>query len=161
MSTILVVDDEQGIREVLQDVLSDEGHQVVAVEDGFRCLEVLENETIDLVILDVWLPNMGGIAETDTLQFQNARRTGDEKHICPLQLGTIERCIKLWSNPGEVVFTPFMGIGSECYQALRFGRKAMGIELKPSYFEIALLNLKEATIQANTPDLFAFAGIEV
>ena len=61
MSAILVVDDEQGIREVLQDVLSDEGHQVVAVEDGFRCLEVLENETIDLVILDVWLPNMGGI----------------------------------------------------------------------------------------------------
>jgi two-component system nitrogen regulation response regulator NtrX len=61
LSTILVVDDEQGIREVLQDVLRDEGHQVVAVEDGFRGLETLENETIDLVILDVWLPNMGGI----------------------------------------------------------------------------------------------------
>jgi len=61
LSTILVVDDEQGIREVLQDVLGDEGHRVVAVEDGFRALEVLENGTVDLVILDVWLPNMGGI----------------------------------------------------------------------------------------------------
>ena len=61
MSTILVVDDEQGIREVLQDVLSDEGHRVIAVEDGFRALEILEEGTVDLVILDVWLPNMGGI----------------------------------------------------------------------------------------------------
>ena len=61
MSTILVVDDEQGIREVLQDVLGDEGHQVVAVEDGFHALEILEGDTVDLVILDVWLPNMGGI----------------------------------------------------------------------------------------------------
>ena len=61
MSTILVVDDEQGIREVLQDVLADEGHRVITVEDGFRALEILEEGTVDLVILDVWLPNMGGI----------------------------------------------------------------------------------------------------
>ena len=61
MSTILVVDDEQGIRQVLQDVLGDEGHQVVTVEDGFQALEILEKEAVDLVILDVWLPNMGGI----------------------------------------------------------------------------------------------------
>ena len=61
MSTILVVDDEQGIREVLQDVLSDEGHRVIAVEDGFRALEILEEGSVDLVVLDVWLPNMGGI----------------------------------------------------------------------------------------------------
>jgi two-component system nitrogen regulation response regulator NtrX len=61
LSTILVVDDEQGIREVLQDVLSDEGHRVIAVEDGFRALEILEEGSVDLVVLDVWLPNMGGI----------------------------------------------------------------------------------------------------
>ena len=61
MSTILVVDDEQGIREVLQDVLADEGHRVITVEDGFRALEVLQEGAVDLVILDVWLPNMGGI----------------------------------------------------------------------------------------------------
>jgi len=61
LSTILVVDDEQGIREVLQDVLSDEGHRVIAVEDGFKALEILEEGSVDLVVLDVWLPNMGGI----------------------------------------------------------------------------------------------------
>jgi len=61
LATILVVDDEQGIREVLQDVLADEGHRVIPVEDGFKALEVLEEGTVDLVILDVWLPNMGGI----------------------------------------------------------------------------------------------------
>jgi len=61
LSTILVVDDEQGIREVLQDVLADEGHRVITVEDGFRALEILQEGTVDLVILDVWLPNMGGI----------------------------------------------------------------------------------------------------
>jgi two-component system nitrogen regulation response regulator NtrX len=61
LSSILVVDDEQGIRQVLQDVLGDEGHQVVTVEDGFQALEILEKEAVDLVILDVWLPNMGGI----------------------------------------------------------------------------------------------------
>jgi len=61
LSSILVVDDEQGIRQVLQDVLGDEGHQVVAVENGFQALETLEKEAVDLVILDVWLPNMGGI----------------------------------------------------------------------------------------------------
>jgi two-component system nitrogen regulation response regulator NtrX len=61
LSTILVVDDEQGIREVLQDVLADEGHRVITVEDGFRALEVLQEGAVDLVVLDVWLPNMGGI----------------------------------------------------------------------------------------------------
>ena len=85
-----------------------------------------------------------GISESDTLQYTTARDKNDEKHICPLQLGTIERCIKLYSNPGETVLTPFMGIGSEAYQAIRFGRKAIGIELKESYFQIAVKNLQEA-----------------
>jgi DNA modification methylase len=81
------------------------------------------------------------INETETLQYYQARDSEDEKHICPLQLGTIERCIKLYSNPGEVIFTPFMGIGSEAFMALKLKRKAMGIELKESYFNVAVKNL--------------------
>jgi len=81
------------------------------------------------------------IKETDTLQYYIARERDDEKHICPLQLGTIERCIKLYSNPGETVLTPFMGIGSEAFMAIKLGRKAIGIELKESYFKVAVNNL--------------------
>jgi DNA modification methylase len=103
----------------------------------------------------IWL----GISESDTLQYTTARDPNDEKHICPLQLGTIERCIKLYSNPGETIFTPFMGIGSEAYQALRFRRKAIGIELKESYFKIAIQNLDRA--EAYKVDLFEFAGMNV
>jgi len=95
-----------------------------------------------------------GISESDTLQFTTARAKDDEKHICPLQLGTIERCIKLYSNPGETLLTPFMGIGSEAYQALKFGRKAIGIELKESYFRIAIQNLKD--IESKTRELTLF-----
>jgi DNA modification methylase len=82
-----------------------------------------------------------GIHESDTLRYSAARGEDDEKHICPLQLGTIERCIKLYSNPGETILTPFGGIGSEAYQAIRYGRKAILIELKKSYFDIAVQNL--------------------
>ena len=105
----------------------------------------------------IWL----GISESDTLQYTTAREASDEKHICPLQLGTIERCIKLYSNPGETILTPFMGIGSEAYQAIKFGRKAIGIELKESYFNIAVRNLQEVERESKMPDLFALAGIEI
>jgi len=101
----------------------------------------------------IWL----GISESDTLQFTTARSADDEKHICPLQLGTIERCIKLYSNPGEIVLTPFMGIGSEAYQALRFGRKAIGIELKESYFKVAVKNLESVERETKETNLFAWA----
>jgi DNA modification methylase len=75
-------------------------------------------------------------------------------HLCPLQLGTIERCIKLYSNPGETVLTPFMGIGSEAYTALKFGRKAIGIELKPSYYSLAIRNLRAIEAEKKMPTLF-------
>jgi len=104
----------------------------------------------------IWL----GIHESDTLQYTTARAADDEKHICPLQLGTIERCIKLYSNPGETVLTPFMGIGSEAYQAIRFGRRAIGIELKESYYKIAVKNLYDAEQKYKSIDLFTSAGIE-
>jgi DNA modification methylase len=99
----------------------------------------IDNETWIEWANGIWL----GINESDTLQYSTAREGEDEKHICPLQLSTIERCIKLYSNPGETVLTPFMGIGSEAYQALRFGRKAIGVELKQSYFNVAVKNLRK------------------
>ena len=89
----------------------------------------------------IWL----GIRETETLQFTKARGVDDEKHICPLQLGTIERCIKLYSNPKEMVLTPFGGIGSEAYMALKLGRKATLIELKPEYYKVAVSNMQKAS----------------
>ncbi len=95
-----------------------------------------------------------GIRETDVLNVRQARETNDERHLCPLQLGVIERVIKVWSNPGDIVFSPFAGIGSEGYQALQFGRKFIGIELKESYFRSAIQNLKAAETEAGTMTLF-------
>jgi len=101
-----------------------------------------------------------GISESDTLQYTTARAKDDEKHICPLQLGTIERCIKLYSNPGETVLSPFMGIGSEIYQAIRFGRNGIGIELKESYYNIAVKNLESAQRESESIDLFSYSENE-
>lgn len=75
------------------------------------------------------------------LKFREARAVEDERHIHPLQLDVIERCVTLWSNPGETVLTPFMGVGSEVYGAVRLGRRGVGIELKPTYFRQAVRNL--------------------
>lgn len=85
-----------------------------------------------------------GIKESDTLNVHEARGEEDDRHVCALQLGTIERCIRLWSNPGETVFSPFAGIGSEGYEAIKLGRKFIGAELKPLYARTAAKNLAEA-----------------
>jgi len=91
----------------------------------------------------------------NTLQgFRNGREDNDEKHICPLQLDTIERLIHLYSNKGDTVLTPFMGIGSEVYQAVKMGRKGIGFELKESYFDLAKANLKTVVSQKNQASLF-------
>jgi DNA modification methylase len=111
----------------------------------------LDNETWIEWANGIWL----GISETETLQFGGARGADDEKHICPLQLGTIERCIKLYSNPGEMVLTPFGGIGSEAYMALKLGRKATLIELKPEYFNVAVSNMRKAETLAKSTDMFS------
>ena len=76
------------------------------------------------------------------LPYKEAKDEEDEKHVHPLQLDVIERCIILWSNPGEITFTPFMGVGSEVYGALINGRKAIGAELKPSYYRQSQKNIK-------------------
>lgn len=106
---------------------------------------------------DDWIewarPIWYGIKESDTLNVRPARSDKDERHICPLQLGTIERCVRLWSNPGETVLSPFAGIGSEGYVSLKQGRKFIGIELKPEYFDVAARNLNEATAQRSLFDV--------
>jgi DNA modification methylase len=96
------------------------------------------------------------------LPYKAARDTEDEKHIHPLQLDVIDRTVTLWSNPGEVVLTPFMGVGSEVYSAVRLGRKGLGIELKPSYYRQAVKNVQEAEnseVLESAP-LFADAAVE-
>ncbi len=99
-----------------------------------------------------------GIRESDTLNAASARSEDDERHIAPLQLETIERCIRLWSNPGDTILTPFMGIGSEVYTAIRHGRKGIGIELKPEYYAQAKKNVARAVSENTLP---LFAGMDV
>lgn len=86
----------------------------------------------------------GGIDQTNTLNARSAREHDDERHLCPLQLGVIRRGIRLWSNPGDVVWSPFAGIGSEGYVALKEGRSFIGAELKQSYYRQAVANLRAA-----------------
>lgn len=99
----------------------------------------------------VWMD----INPSDTLTFRSAREEDDERHICPLQLDVIKRAIELWSNPGDLVLSPFAGIGSEGYMALQLGRKFVGAELKRSYWEQASVNLSHA--KAAMGDLFNVA----
>jgi DNA modification methylase len=99
-----------------------------------------------------------GIRESDTLQVAEARANEDERHICPLQLGTIERVIRLWSNPGELVLSPFAGIGSEGYEAIRLGRRFHGFELKPEYATVAARNLRTAEAAKTQGTLFSEAS---
>ncbi len=104
----------------------------------------------------VWMD----IRQTDTLNVQMTKEIGDQKHVCPLQLGLIERCVTMWSNPGDVVLSPFMGIGSEGVVSVRLKRKFLGVELKLSYFATACRNL--AAAEAHAPTLFdAIAEAEI
>lgn len=114
-------------------------------KDGERVSPVTNTD----LSVDMWQkyasPVWMDIDYGNTLQgFRNARGEKDEKHICPLQLDTIERLIHLYTNKGETVFTPFLGIGSEVYQAVKMGRKGLGFELKEEYFDIAAKNCKAA-----------------
>lgn len=97
----------------------------------------------------VWMD----INQSDTLQRKSAREDKDEKHICPLQLEVIKRCIELWSNPNDIVLDPFAGIGSTPYVALRMGRRGLGVELKESYYEQAVKNCNEALKMSVLHDL--------
>lgn len=94
------------------------------------------------------------INQSDTLNVRMAREDKDERHICPLQLPVIERLVDLYTNPGETVFTPFLGIGSEVYQSILMGRKGIGIELKTQYFNCAVENIKNAETENDQMVLF-------
>ena len=98
----------------------------------------------------VWMD----INQTNVLNGKTARESDDERHVCPLQLDLIERAIRLWSNPGDVVLSPFMGIGSEGYVATKTGRKFIGCELKETYWKQAVRNITEAEREASVGSMF-------
>ncbi|SOD42401.1 DNA methyltransferase [Nitrosovibrio sp. Nv4] len=132
--------------------------------DEDEVLEVCEKELLDyaeeeqkIFPVELWQryasPVWFDINPTRTLQYQSARENEDERHICPLQLDVIERAMELWSKPGDLVFSPFTGIGSEGYTAVKMGRRFVGAELKRSYFNLAVKNMKSI---AQQDSLFAF-----
>jgi hypothetical protein len=108
--------------------------------------------------IDIWQryasPIWMDINQSNTLQYRSARDEKDERHICPLQLEVIHRGLQMWSAEGDTVFTPFMGIGSEIYEALKLGRKGIGIELKESYFKQAVENIKSVFEEKKQGSLF-------
>jgi hypothetical protein len=128
---------------------------LMVFRDPGENLEPIENTKIPVHLWQKYAsPVWMDINYTNTLQFTTARDQNDEKHICPLQLETIERAITLWSNEGDTVLSPFMGIGSEGFQALKMGRQFVGFELKESYFKVAATNLRGACEAANQQLLF-------
>lgn len=115
-------------------------------------------KTPDDFPVDLWQkyasPVWMDINPSETLNREGARDHDDERHIAPLQLDVIRRGVRLWSNPGDVVLSPFMGIGSEGFESLKMRRKFVGVELKRSYFEQAVGNLNAAIIERDAPALF-------
>jgi DNA modification methylase len=101
-----------------------------------------------------FVPVWTDIKETNTLNVRAGRDPADERHICPLQLDFIDRCVRMYSNPGETVMTPFAGIGSEVFMAVKRGRRGIGIELKPSYWQTAVNNLRQLDADMSIPTLF-------
>ena len=121
--------------------------------DEFNCRDKIGNKSIDIwqrYASPVWMD----IKQSNTLNARMGRDNNDERHVCPLQLDVIERCLQLWSNPGDVVLSPFGGIGSEGVGALRADRKYIGIELKKSYFEAAIKFLAQEENEQQLPSLF-------
>lgn len=112
---------------------------------------VAEPEKGSIEVVNPW-----GIQETDVLNVRQARDTDDERHLCPLQLSVIARAIKLWSAPGDIVYSPFAGIGSEGYEAIKLGRQFIGGELKRSYWQSAIENLQRAESERGARSLFDF-----
>ena len=106
---------------------------------------------------DTWIvwarPVWYNIRESNTLNVAAGRESADERHICPLQLDFIERCVRLWSNPGELVLSPFAGIGSEGFVSIKHGRRFIGCELKPSYWRTAVANMQQAEHDRDLPML--------
>lgn len=128
--------------------------------DEQECREVCASEGLEfddekrrIFPVDHWQriasPVWTDINPNDTLQFRSAREHDDERHICPLQLEVIRRGVELWTNPGDVVLTPFAGIGSELYVAVEMDRRAIGVELKASYYQQAVRNMQAMSSQGS------------
>jgi hypothetical protein len=130
----------------------------IAHEEGFTSYAGLDEPKHGTYSHQVWRryasPVWMDINQSNTLQKESARENDDERHICPLQLDVIERALQLWTNPGDIVLSPFMGIGSEGYKTLETGRRFVGIELKESYYNVAVNNLKSASIRQEQETLF-------
>lgn len=113
---------------------------------------------------DVWQkyasPVWMDIKQSDTLQRTSARDEKDERHICPLQLEVIQRCVELWSNPGDIVFDPFAGIGSVPYTAVKLNRRGLGCELKESYYKQAIKNMEVAANNVQKDNVIGQMSIE-
>lgn len=130
-----------------------------------RCLIHKTENPKGWVTQEEWIRDAHGvwtdIRETDVLDgYKSAREANDEKHVCPLQLEVIRRLVKLYTNPGELVLDPFMGIGSTAYVALELGRSAVGFELKESYHAQAVANCEKAMAANDSPQLCMFSEAE-
>lgn len=124
-------------------------------EEDWKPIENINRDNFPLDIWQQWAsPVWMDIRRTDVLNGPEGTAQGDEKHICPLQLDVIHRLVNLYSNKGETVFTPFLGIGSEPYVAIKNERKAIGIELKDSYFDVAVKNVQAAIEGKKQVNLF-------
>ena len=121
-----------------------------AKEDNGSVEQVMNLETWQRYASPVWFD----VKRTDVLNAKLSKDEHDEKHICPLQLEVIKRAVELWTNPNDIVFTPFLGIGSEVYQSLKMGRRGVGIELKESYFNQAVQNCKSVEESFKQTSLF-------
>ncbi len=129
------------------------------------CLKDVDKNPGGWITKEEWIRDAHGvwadIRETDVLENrQGSREEGDEKHVCPLQLEVIRRLVRLYSNPGELVLDPFMGIGSTAFVALQEKRLAVGFELKESYHRLAVRNIGLADQAATRPDLLSIADLE-
>jgi len=131
----------------------------VAGEFDHFCGDMSTFQAAGRLSIDVWQryasPVWMDINPSNTLQKRSAREEKDERHICPLQLDVIHRALQLWTNPGDVVLSPFTGIGSEGYEAVKIGRRFVGVELKESYYRQAVKNLRAVEAEHVEQDLFA------
>lgn len=128
-----------------------------------RPVELPDGRTVDLTpSVTIWQrladPVWWHIDQRDVLNYELGKADKDEKHICPLQLGVIREAVSLWTAPGDLVFSPFAGIGSEGHESILLGRRFLGIELKDSYFRVACRNLERAAPQSRQVDLFTATG---
>ncbi len=132
------------------------GHDLAPSPDGERWVRVAygggkyKGPEVRATVLNVWT----GIERMHTLNYEVAKESQDEKHICPFQLDVVERAIRLWTNPGDVVLDPFAGIGSVPFKAIETGRKAVGFELKDSYFKWMCRYVDDAENARQSPTLF-------